>query len=216
MIQSEYDSKLGKIETGLKLTQLRDLSEWLRQNRARLETSIAAELGAKNDLANIAEDLEIKVVQDLPTEQLPDPFVVERFTTAPGGSTKLHLKRKNELRILPYSEVVESFVLDHRAWITDQMKGVRAALARKSQLQREREAAQDEAEAKAILDEARTIIQNDAHLAPRIQEAIRLASNSYAQRVDKAARLVKLHADTQKAGKSFVAAYVAARRAKKL
>jgi len=96
------------------------------------------------------------------------------------------------------------------------MKGVRAALARKSQLQREREAAQDEAEAKAILDEARTIIQNDANLAPRIQEARRLASNSYAQRVEKAAFIVKLASDTQKQGKRFVDAYIKAKQSRRI
>lgn len=186
----ELDTRLGQPTKGQKLTALRDLTAYLRQSRARLEASIAVEVNAPNALADIAAGLNLQVVQQLPPESLPEPWTVEGYTVAPSGAITLRLKRGTSYSVIAYSQAVVEFVTEPKVWLSEQLAGVRKALAKKAAFQADRDRAKKEAADKAALDKAMAFIEADSRLHPSVQQ-VRHRMTDYAAKLKAAAQMVK-------------------------
>lgn len=187
---TEIDTRLGQPTKGQKLTALRDLITYLRQSRSRLEASIAVEVDAPNTLADIAEGRSLKVVQQLPAEALPEPWTVEGYSVAPGGAITLRLKRGTSYSVIAYSAAVGEFVTEPRAWLSEQLAGVRKALAKKAAFQADRDRAAKEAADKTALEKAMAFIEADSRLHPTVQQ-VRHRMPDYAAKLKAAAQIVK-------------------------
>jgi hypothetical protein len=186
----EIDTRLGQPTKGQKLTALRDLTAYLRQSRARLEASIAVEVNAPNALADIAAGLSLQVVQQLPPESLPDPWTVEGYSVAPSGAITLRLKRGTGYSVIAYSQAVGEFVTEPKAWLSEQLAGVRKALAKKAAFQADRDRAAKEVADKAALEKAMAFIEADSRLHPTVQQ-VRHRMTDYAAKLKAAAQMVK-------------------------
>ena len=186
----ELDTRLGQPTEGQKLTALRDLTAYLRQSRARLEASIAVEVNAPNALADIAAGLNLQVVQQLPPESLPEPWTIEGYAVAPSGSITLRLKRGTSYSVIAYSQAVVEFVTEPKVWLSEQLAGVRKALAKKAAFQADRDRAAKEVADKAALDKAMAFIEADSRLHPTVQQ-VRHRMPDYASKLKAAAQMVK-------------------------
>jgi hypothetical protein len=208
-----YDSRLGEIKTGMTLFSKAELEEWLRNNSLRIEGAIKRALGVESGLAKMAERLSLEIVSSQDPKPKPNPYSVVYYSVTADGKMTIRLKRKMDAFFVDYSQLAEGYVADADAWLNDKMEHFVATMRDRAQKQRkeiDREAAR---ESESVLKTAKATIKEDSELDPRVRSARVQINQSYAAKVNSAAKLIELEAKAIKNKKPFAEQYAEAKAA---
>lgn len=211
-INAPYDSRLGTITEGLKLFARSELGEWLRLNRMELEGAIKRAIGKEFDLADWQKRPEHFGSSRDPRPK-PETFAVEHYTVIDGKQT-IRLRRGQNSRSVDYMDAAKEYIRDADKWLNESMQGFVDRMrdqARRVKSGRDREAEQEAARA---LSEAKAVIRADSEQDPRVRRARVSVNAQYQAKVERAAKLVELEAQSRKSKKSFAQEYAEAKAAR--